>query len=180
MRTSSPLRTGMERVCKSTAGQKSAFCHSITSTRQGRKVRYYRATHAVLRAELLVERGRHDGASDARRGIEVRLARLAGGGGDVCRDRIRRGRFPSQPSDLHFLTSILSPNVPLLNFILTVLMWICRRWSARKPFLSPGSSLFQIQARKAAALQSRARQSAAAWEVRAGHPYPMDVLLCLA
>ena len=48
------------------------------------KVWMTRGTYVVLAAELLAERGGHDLAADGRRRREVRLARLAAGGGDVC------------------------------------------------------------------------------------------------
>ena len=40
-------------------------------------------TYVVLAAELLREGGRHDLAANGRGRVEVRLARLAPGGGDV-------------------------------------------------------------------------------------------------
>jgi hypothetical protein len=47
-------------------------------------------THVVLAAELLRESRGHDLAADGRGSGEVRLARLAPGGGDVCSEANKR------------------------------------------------------------------------------------------
>lgn len=110
MRTSSSLRIGSERVYD----QHTKCVRSNTS-------RTYRAseTHVVLAAELLRESGGHDLAADGRGGSEVRLARLAARGGDVCMNQSRgtyiRQHFvqhPGSPTQINPLRPIYIHNVP--------------------------------------------------------------------
>ena len=73
IRTSSSLRMGIDRV----------YVRCVTRLRSLNPPT--RGTYVVLRAELLGERRGHDLAPHGGGRGEVRLARLAAGGGDVCR-----------------------------------------------------------------------------------------------
>lgn len=78
--TSSSRRMGIERVCETAhKGQPVGSMHTDSIPHP---------THAVLRTQLLRERGRHDDPADRGRRREVGLVRLALRDGDNCGGRI--------------------------------------------------------------------------------------------